>query len=141
MPAALSKLKERFLKSQALLVALGLGVEQEQMVVRTLHRVHPKVVAHLQMLADFLAGEAHHVELVLIFIEVEHVANVDRSRLDGGIELQRSVEGNVSLGDLSSCRLRMKSLKAQLPKNDSRLWMVFLKVPICLPTYWLISAI
>ncbi len=47
-----------------------------------------KVIAHLQMLPDFLAGEAHHVELVLIFIEVEHVAYVDRTRLDGGVELQ-----------------------------------------------------
>lgn len=52
------------------------------------------------MLANFLAGEAHHVELVLIFIEVEHVAYADRTRLDGGVELQWGVEGDVGLGDV-----------------------------------------
>ena len=51
------------------------------------------------MLANLFTGEAHHVELILIFIEVEHIAHVDRTSVDGGIELERSVEGNVSLGD------------------------------------------
>ena len=50
------------------------------------------------MCMNLFTGEAHHVELILIFIEVEHIAHVDRTSVDGGIELERSVEGNVSLG-------------------------------------------
>ena len=70
------------------------------MVFRTLHRIHPEVIAHLQMLADLLTCKAHHVELILIFIEIEHVPNVDRSRLDGRIKLEGRIEGNISIRDL-----------------------------------------
>ena len=70
------------------------------MVVSTLHRVRPEVVAHLQVLADFLARESHHIETILIFVEVEHVAHTDRTLLDDGIHLQWGIEGNVGMGDL-----------------------------------------
>ncbi len=52
------------------------------------------------MLSDFFAGQAHYVELVLIFIEIEHVAHVDRSRFEGRVELKGSVEGNVGICNL-----------------------------------------
>ena len=52
------------------------------------------------MLADFLTREAHHVELVLELIEVEHVADKDRSLVDGGIEGERSIERDVGARDL-----------------------------------------
>ena len=52
------------------------------------------------MLADLLTCKAHHVELILIFIEIEHVTNVDRSRLDGRIKLEGRIEGDISIRDL-----------------------------------------
>lgn len=52
------------------------------------------------MLADLLSGKTHHVELILIFIEIEHVTNVDRSRLDGRIKLEGRIEGDISIRDL-----------------------------------------
>ena len=52
------------------------------------------------MLADFLARESHHIETILIFVEVEHVAHTDRTLLDDGIHLQWGIEGNVGMGDL-----------------------------------------
>ena len=52
------------------------------------------------MLADLLTCKAHHIELVLIFIEIEHVTNIDRSRLDGRIKLEGRIEGNISIRDL-----------------------------------------
>ena len=70
------------------------------MIVWALHRVHPEVIAHFEMLSDFFACESHHVELVLILIEIEHVAHIDRTSLDGGVKLQRSIECHVSLGYL-----------------------------------------
>lgn len=70
------------------------------MVIGTLHRVDPQVVAHLQVAAYLLACEAHYVELVLVFVELEHIAHADRACLYGGVELQRSIEGNVGMGNL-----------------------------------------
>ena len=52
------------------------------------------------MFADLLTCKAHHVELILIFIEIEHVTNVDRSRLDGRIKLEGRIEGDISIRDL-----------------------------------------
>ena len=52
------------------------------------------------MLADLLTCKAHHVELILIFIEIEHVTNVNRSRLDGRIKLEGRIEGNIGIRDL-----------------------------------------
>ena len=79
---------------------MRLVVEQQEMVIGTLHRVDPQVVAHLQVAAYLLACEAHYVELVLVFIELEHIAHADRACLYGGVELQRSIEGNVGMGNL-----------------------------------------
>ena len=47
------------------------------------------------MLSDFFARHAHYVELVLIFIEIEHVAHVDWAGFQNRVELKGSVERNV----------------------------------------------
>ena len=47
------------------------------MVVGALHLIGPLSVRHLQIVFDFLSGEAHGVEHVLVAVEVEHVAHVD----------------------------------------------------------------
>ena len=52
------------------------------------------------MLAYLFTGEAHGIESVLIFIEIEHIADTDRSLLNDSIHLQRSIESDVGLGDL-----------------------------------------
>ena len=52
------------------------------------------------MLADFLTGKAHHVELILIFIEIEHVTNIDRTSLDGRIKLEGCIESDICIRDL-----------------------------------------
>ena len=52
------------------------------------------------MLADLLTCKAHHVELILIFIEIEHVTNIDRSRINGRIKLEGRIEGNIGIRDL-----------------------------------------
>ena len=38
------------------------------------------------MAANLFTGEAHHTELVLVSVEVEHVADIEIPFLDGGIE-------------------------------------------------------
>ena len=52
-------------------------VEQQQMVVRTLHRVYPAIVAFLQVSFDFPSRHAKHIELVLKTIELEHIGHGD----------------------------------------------------------------
>ena len=83
-----------------MLVANGLLIEQQEMVVRALHGVHPEVVTHFQMLSDFFARHAHYVELVLIFIEIEHVAHTDWTGFQNRVELKGSVERNVGFCNL-----------------------------------------
>ena len=62
------------------------------MVVGRLHRVDPQVVAHLEVAAYLLAGEEHDVDLVLVFVEVEHIAHEDISLTNDGVEGERCVE-------------------------------------------------
>ena len=70
------EIEELILKHQLLLVGILVVGKYQEWVVGTLHGVHPEVVAHFKMFAYLLACESHHVELVLIFIKVEHVANI-----------------------------------------------------------------
>ena len=77
----------------------SLRVEQHDMVVGRLHSVHPLVVAHFKMLANLLTRETHHVDVVLVAIELEHVVHVDVALVDDGIEGERGIEGDVGTGD------------------------------------------
>ena len=52
------------------------------------------------MLSDFFARHAHYVELVLVFIEIEHVAHVDWAGFQNRVELKGSVERNVGFCNL-----------------------------------------
>ena len=94
------EIEREVLETESLLVAESLFVQQQEMVVRALHGVNPEVVAHFQMLAYLFTGEAHGIESVLIFIEIEHIADTDRSLLNDSIHLQRSIESDVGLGNL-----------------------------------------
>ena len=55
------------------------------------------------MLSDFFARHAHYVELILVFIEIEHVAHVDWTGVENRVELKGSVERNVGF-----CNLQLK---------------------------------
>ena len=55
------------------------------------------------MLSDFFARHAHYVELVLIFIEIEHVAHTDWTGFQNRVELKRSVKRNVGF-----CHLQLE---------------------------------
>lgn len=52
------------------------------------------------MFAYLLAGESHDVELVLVFVEFEHIAHIHGSGLDAVVEGERCVECDVSSCDL-----------------------------------------
>ena len=47
-----------------------------------------------------MSREAHRVEQVLVFVEVEHIAHVDVAFLDFSIERERGAEGNVGSRDV-----------------------------------------
>ena len=67
-------------------------VQQHHVVVRALHLVDPKPVAHLQNAFDFAPREAQGVEHVVITVKVEHVAHMHIALFDSGRERHRGRE-------------------------------------------------
>ena len=48
------------------------------------------------MLSDFFARHAHYVELILVFIEIEHIAHIDWTGFQNRVELKGSVDSVVA---------------------------------------------
>ena len=80
----------------AFLIVVLCGVSKEHyMVVGRRHGVHPLVVAHFEMFSYFLSTHLHHVDVVFVTVELEHVAHINISLLYLGIESEWCGKGNI----------------------------------------------
>ena len=79
-------------------VVLCVVAQQHDVVVGRCHGVYPLVVAHFQQFTYFIPFHLHHVEIVFVFVELEHVAHEDVSFFYFAVEGEWSVDGNVSPG-------------------------------------------
>ena len=70
------------------------------MVVRRRHGAYPAVVAKLQMTTNLVACQADYVELILVAIEVEHIAHIYGTAWDDSVVGQRCIERDVSMCDV-----------------------------------------
>ena len=65
------------------------------MVVARFHLVCPLCVAHLKIVLDFCSCHLNDIELVLVFIEVEHISHCHRTCIYCCVHSQRTIESNI----------------------------------------------
>ena len=94
------KVEREVLETHSLLVVFGIFIQQQQMVVGRLHGVDPERITHLEMLAYLFARETHHVQLVFVLVQLEHIADIDIAFVDLCVKQQWCVEGYVCAGNL-----------------------------------------
>ena len=63
-----------------------------EMVCRFMHRLCPKGVTVLQKLLDFLPSQAQHIQLVFVSVKIKQVVNMNVTRRNDCIKLQRRIE-------------------------------------------------
>ena len=91
-PHGTVEVERQVFKLIALLVANRGRVEQHDMVVGRGHRIDSLVITKFQMLAYLLACHTHYVDIILVFVELEHVAEMYVPLVYDGVKGERGVQ-------------------------------------------------
>ena len=94
------------------------------MVVRAAHLIEPLVVRIFKRVVNFPPGQAHGVEQIFIFIQIEQVSRENLALADGGIERKRRGKRNIGLRQLKLRAMnqvnKRRIAKHRLPRGNRR---------------------